>query len=1543
MQQPSRKRVTLTEPLVVDGTVDGLNSELEDLASTVAEVDPSAQTFEEKEEEKKKRLQQQEADRAKGVATPVEAARAIGGLVGDAVVKPVMRTGQFAVGAALGTQSIFDHIATSLAANEAMNGLLERLENQSLTAPQRRAIEDQMEDIEKTYTEMNPAMQVYKQVDQELEDRFQNDSSYNNAISDFGEVVTSFPTMVRAFLEAAYDEDPETMKKLGFLMSGGGIVSTMAMLNPDKIGRNFDARPASVILGVSPAFGIVARAPRAMQALRGKFGKQTDVLLRAVETVDNTARSGMAKVAQSEIPGRVMTEAVRPFANVIERIPGEATSSMAAGLRGLGKVGEDVVRVGEARTTQQTKGFRGEKQRITELVPGVRFMTAGDLANSFVSGAKKGFLAGVPVETGAVLAVARLLYPRTRMTRNMARSVGQFLRHTSAQGGASPELAVRGIMMASAEQRNRIRSIADRIDKAFREEDALARRDGDTRMDVFFEGEPFQPGQKRQIDYEFTESGQEFLPVSRADILDTLGKLEKQRDRLLDDQRKPGAKKYTNQQIRQLNAEIKSLRQAVESDAPDVFPNQTLREAIDDLDEVLREAGVDSGIELVKSRLANVADRNAILLQSGDVAELVIRAIKRKYGNRLSRAGVTDAKLRKLILDHAEEPYFGSTRLAATVDIENVGRLDLDSLTRRAFESLRPEKQKEVMGQVASNAALRYSQLVTEAAKGAALKRESAKLGMAQSLEGVSLTNVQPQVYAMALARMLAGKDLTRGGVSLPQVIPKSASGPALPAALRDLATDRRKARKILEDVLGDEPSAREEMAFERVLRQTADEVGDYTAGDGYAQSFTNDLKVKIADNPDLPADVRKLAQQVETGEYAYSPGFAGTLNWMAKYQGKQGFWRDIIQLFKGNQTVRNIMPHINNSVGNVSNSMLSSGEGPVQFIVNSYRDGLVYLDHKAGKLGDYRKNTTPGSEEYFTNRAAVAVDQSGVGNTDFVAGELLRSSRKNLTGDDLSGPVVGALRRLGETKLGYVPRKLNELASKAYAKEDNLPKVHIGMDRGRQTFRDIFDLRPNEQMTIRTSPVSTRTIFKDKSGQIREGTPSNPGRVLTDRDINKIVAADVRQHVQKFVVSYDERSGLNRFVTNNPVLAPFNPFFTFTDKAAGLGGRKGFVEHLLFPADGVVSTSPKVALRQIKSQAALAARRAVLVNSFQALASNQENLLAQALAFDPAVPNQVIFEMLTDPSAIQYRDISGMSVFGPGEVKYRAFAYAIGKMLQSVGYDKNPKLSKKQRQFFTELNNGEVAHIGTIGSLFGVDRGPGLSLFELVINRGDDRHGQPVNLTDELLKRIAPFAVPAPIAVAMRELAASMSEDLSTFSGRQFDRNDVQLNEKRTDFFLRRFLLQGGRKVRLSGSTKSILDRKIERIKDHERELRKRLLNQMILLKNEKKELERQKKKIEDGQGSVGAEMFMNTPGDMTSLTDQIQEKADGLERTTQKFKEAHTRLAPVMKEEIQRLVDAYKTVERIGSLRKRLKQRIPTDKVPSLKERRRIMKEAR
>ena len=104
----------------------------------------------------------------------------------------------------------------------------------------------------------------------------------------------------------------------------------------------------------------------------------------------------------------------------------------------------------------------------------------------------------------------------------------------------------------------------------------------------------------------------------------------------------------------------------------------------------------------------------------------------------------------------------------------------------------------------------------------------------------------------------------------------------------------------------------------------------------------------------------------------------------------------------------------------------------------------------------------------------------------------------------------------------------------------------------------------------------------------------------------------------------------------------------------------------------------------------------------------------------------------------------------------------------------------------------------------------------------------------------------------------------------------------------------------------------------------------------NERRELERQLKRTQQ------ADEFMFADSDLDIET-QIRRRTQGIERTKKNLRDAYRRLKPVMKSEIQRLKDAYETVQKIGGLSERLKRRMPTNKVPSLKERQRIMRELR
>ncbi len=1506
--EKKRKKITLAQPLVIEAT-------------------PQEETFQEAEARRQKVTEA--LDPRLTQSTTPEPAEALGRIaegVAGATIKPTLRMVGGAIGVAEGAQSIFDHFLLSFASTSEMKKLLKRLDNPDLTGPQREVIIDQMEEVENLYLDQSAFGKAVKDVDEELEERFEKDSNFQNAISDLRDVTSAFPTLAATFIEAAFGADPDMMRQLGFMMSGGAVASTIATLNPRKLGRNFQARPASVALGLHPVGKVVLRSPKAMQLLRGKFGKQADRFLEGLDKFDNVVRSGMQKIADVEV-GRVFNPGV--------------------GSTGLGIVNNQVVNVGKAAKKTSDKG------RVVDLMPGQRYMTAGDIAKKFADGAKVGFMAGTPIETGLLFAAARVLYPNTKMTRNITRKVAQLLRHTSAQTNGNAELAVRGLMMASAEQKNRMRSIADRIGKAFEEKDALVAKAGradDAPLPPGTSEIPLSTGRRQDFEYDF--AGGE-LRLSRAEAGNAIEKLQMQLEKLQSDQAaaKPSSKKYTNDQIRRLRGEIQALRKAVDADNVNVYPSERLSSALAEFDSLMSEMGISPEVgKMLSARLANVGDRNSILLQNGDLAARVIDNIKKEFaeqirdfedfGTRQEKRGVVMDRIREQIGQIAEEPAMGSSQLSAKFRIGDDIYIDVDRQVKKAFESMTEAKQKEILGQVASNSALRYSQLPVEAAKASALASEATKLGMRKALEGIPLSSVQPEVYAAALARVLAGKDVTRGGVSLPQAIPASAmgnDGRALSAALRSM--DAQTQSKILDEVLGSS-TARERANFQEVLFQVADEVRSYAPEK--RTNFTDSLRASIIDNPDAPKDLVKLAKDLQNkSDYYLSPGLEGTINWLARTQATPGIWNKLLQAFKANVTVRNFTPHVNNAAGVAGRIMLGYDEGPVQFAIRMKADSATYLNHKAGKLGDYRKNTRPGTEEHLTNRSASIVDESGIANTDFVAGELLRSTRDGILPGESPGKVRQFLRSLAETELlGLSVKKLDNLASKVYAQEDNMPKLHVGMNRSRKVLQDLFDLEPGEQITLRTSEVSKRTVFKDSDGALRDGTPSNPGRKLTNKDVDKIVASNVRQYVKQYIVSYDEKSGLNRLVINNAVLGPLAPFFTFWDKAGGMGGRKGFVEHLLFPDGDSVTTSPKVAARQIRDSAALAGRRSILVNSFLGMASRERDMLAEALAFDSAIPSNVIFEMLSDQDSVQFRDLASMSVFGPGEVKYRALAYTLGMMMKAAGVDKNPKLNAKQRQFFDKLDSGDVAHLGTIGGIFGLDRGPVLSLLEVFLNDGNDATQAPKSLGVELFKRVAPFGLPAPIGAAAMELVSSMSDELAPYTGGQVDISDPELNEARRDFILRRFLFQGGRKVRLDEGTKSVYERRKRQVKKNGRILINHLKKTRSIIEKQIMDLEDQ---ISKAQGANKDMIIEGMSGDTVvpvSLTAALEERVAAYNKTDDKLYDAENAVDDLVEKEEDRLYEAFEFAKKVDTMRKRLRKATPK---PFLMDRVRKMKEAR
>lgn len=1388
------------------------------------------------------------------------------------------------LGFAKGGFDVVSSLFTGLKARSEVNELMRKVESPDLSQLQRNAIIDRIQGVSDALIQTDPVFKAYKDVDKDSEDRFKKDSFFINMISDMGEVSKSLPLLMEGVIDAAFAENPEAMRNMGFMISGGGIASTLSILNPANAGRNFGARPVSFIMSAAPVGRIVLKSPKALSAVREKFGSKADKFLNSIDTADNHLRK--AWQATGETAARV----TKPFVSVAESA-GEAVKSV--GRAEVGRLfdkllpGTGVTAVKEVVSGGAPVARAGE--RVSRLMPGQRFKTLKDLADSFVAGAKAGLFIKEPINVGLVYALGRSLWPNTKWSRSMSAAMGQFLRHTSAQSNAPQELAVRAVMMASAAERNKVRIIAKKIAKIFEDDEAvLASGDPDAIALI--------PAGRIGLWKEF--HGGEFRSGSITPAIRAI-------EASLRDPDIPKARRSA------LSAQLKALRdeaagasvRKIKGGDP-VLVNRSVADLADEMGAAADALGVKGDVaKLLKSRLSNVADRNAILLQHADVARAVIERLV-KY------EGVSQESAIRLIGRLADEPLFGERQVSVGLSIPRLKKdgkpvlgpdgkpavdlVNLDSLVRRVVEGMPLKKQREVQAGIASNAALRYSNMLTEAAMNRAMKAEALKGGIIGSKIGdVPFDEVSAEAYAYSLASALVKKDDTPGGIGIPTAIPGSAGATDTASALRVIARGD-DAKAIFKKQFGDDPSPTELANFRRSLEGVASEVADYRSLSG--TELRSEIVQALARNKDAPRDLRRLAQGLASDRFAVSPGMFNTLSWHRKMiNPKSSIMRSLQRTLKANLTVRNPISHANNTLGNLGLMMSKYGEDPFTFIANQRRDAAVFLKYRAGTLEKARR----GSDQYYSNRAASIYDQTGLGNTDFVAGELLKQGRAELLGGAEAAAMNDFLASLKETKIGVKIRKAlsatDEMLSKTYGAEDNMPKMRFGMEAARTALRDLDDLKVGSTYKLKTSPVSSTLVRKGADGRIYKKGASG-WKPLTEQQIDKMVASYARTQVTGLFLDYTEKSGLNRIITDSPLVSGFVPFFTFTHKAMGLGGRKGFLENVLFGGDGIVSTDPKIIARQVKNLAEVATRRALLVNSMRQFGTRDKELLGRALAFDPAMPSMVMFDLMTDPDALMYRDYASMNSFAPAEMKLRALAFIAGKIGEGLGLDKGKNLTAQQKQFYRELKTGQVASPITLGSIAGIGRGPGLNFLELAINGFKDRYGNAVDWKKETLKRAMPIALPSPIGISIME-ALSNIPGLEGFSGAQYDADDRPLNESRIRYIIRRLLYKGGRKVRFAAGSnvQSVWRNKV------------RLLNQngQILTKNFKRRVDR----LETERAEI--EKAANKAGVDPSLFEGMAEKDAALKVAEANFEAALTSISKVLGTELERLNSAYELIK--------------------------------
>ncbi len=1329
----------------------------------------------------------------------------------------------------------------------------------------RRAL-DNIKELEKLHLQDNRTYAGYRTIEEDSRKRAAKDPRVTNALNDLKAISSAFPMLVREMGRAVVSDNPEAARSLGLMLTADGVGSAVSVMDPRNFARNINVMPFSTGLSLVPVARIVAKSPALLAKFRGKYNR-FDEFLDAVDDFDKGVRKGFEGIGDVRV-GRAIEGVERGVAAGLKRIPVLRAIAPSIEAFGAGTVPAQTLRLGKQRAG------RPKGDRVSRLRPEDRYKTLRDFGDKAIAGAKAGFLAGVPVEAGLVYAVGYGLF-RNKLTRHKLAALDQYLRHTSAQAGASPELAARAIMMASARDRAEIRSQANKLAKLFEEGEGFAGPDGGTEL-----------AQSNRINTLAKYTNEEDSAIRNISLNELTQQIEGIRKSLADETLSPAER---SRQEGLLSSLVKTAEGHAKTEAGGVVTLSTsVGSILDNLDALAQSRGISKAFgEKLRQRVADAAGHSALLLQSPEVSRQVVNVLTSRYG--LPRQAAHKF-IENYGYAYAKNPNALPSNKIVTSTPKGQGVVDLDVVVKETVGSMAPELQRRILGQVVSAEVSRTSGLVSNNAWNQAMRGEAAVGGLLErnlKLLGKDpdVFKASPQDYANALLMHMFRKD-AQGDRRVPIVIPANVmgkNGADLSNAIRTaVITDDGIKALAKQAGIGDLTPA-EVRNFRSSMIEVADRLGGYvdqSGDDAYRAQITRSLDAA----GDLPESMRNLARKVNDDGVYVAPGFNETMSFhrgVAKSEGILGKLQSIFGLkrFKGMQTVYNPISHQNNIAGNLGLMMVRWGEDPLTFTKNAFSDSRYYLDFNANKLTPYSK-MEKGSPEYYRRRAVGVQDQAGVANSDFVSGELMLMERAGL-GE--SGIPPSEAARLRET-ITKVPRKL-------YSAEDNIPKLRFGMKYAQQFFEDVDNLSPGSTYEYKSSPVSTTTLFKGKDGKIYKQGKKSP---LTDAELDNEAAKYTRRQVSEHFLAYNETSGLNRKINDSPFVSAVSPFFTFFHKAMGFGGTKGFLRNALEGTDGIKSNDPRIVRRQIKSQAEIAARRAYLINSFRQLTSREEDMLARAFAYNSQMPSSVVFEVLADGDTVAFRDLTSMNSFAPAEARMRASLYAIANIMKGSGLNKTPE----QKKFLAEFDKGNIAGLPTVLELFGLSKGPMEQILDVA--RQSDERRKPDPTMQQLLKVLLPVGASPVVALPLQEALSELGGAWETLSGVREVAGGPELSESRKDYFIRRFLGGTRRQGFIGESATEIAGKK--------------KVTSQSLLKSRLKSIKAKASQLE----KVLQASLARAKARRDKLSGTARDKAnEEVELANERFLNERARVKRLVDEESLRLREAFEFVSKINRMR--------------------------
>lgn len=1306
---------------------------------------------------------------------------------------------------------------------------------------------DQIRELEKLHLSDNRTYAGYRTLEDDVRKRMYKgpnnpgDPRVINALNDLKAVTSAFPMLFSELGRAIVSENPEAARSLGLMITAEGIGSAVSTMDPRNFMRNMEVMPFSTALSMVPVARVIAKSPALLSRFRGKY-KRFDEVLDALDDIDRGARGAFESIGDIRVGG------------AMQSIP--ILKQLEAGI-----TPRKVLDIGKQQA-------RGKGPRISSLRPEDRLKNIRDFGDKVIKGAQVGFLAGVPIEAGLVYAAGYGLF-QNKLTRHHLAALDQWVRHTSAQAGAAPELAVRAIMMASARDRAEIRAQANKLAKLFEEGKGFGA-----------DGDGVSLAMSNRLDTLAKYTDELDSSVRAVPLKNIVDQIESMKKSLEDDfyRGEYGIKQdFTPKQRAQQLQQLDRLERLVSSQVADgpsrgaVTLSTGVGTILDEIDQLAQARGVSKELgNALRKRVADAAGQSGLLLQAPEVARQVVNVLSSQYGIPKKAASEFVANYGH---SYAKNPAaIPSNKIVAnTSKGQNV--IDLDQVVRDTVGGMDQATRNRIMGQVVSAETIKMGGLVSNAAWNQALRAE-AGLGpiISRNLERLGkdtdVFKAAPSDYANAFLMSMFRKDMS-GSMRVPQVIPANVmgnNGADLANAIRTSIVSDDGIRQLARQAGITKRLTDAEVAnFRSSMTEVSDRLRSYVDQSGDSSARANISRALDVEG-NVPPEMRNLAKAVNEDGVYVAKGLANTMSWHNRTRSSIPIMSQLSNLFgrsrfKAMATVYNPVAHKNNTLGNLGLMLVRWGEDPLTFTQNAVRDWRTYSDFNAGRLTPYQKMER-GTSDYYRTRAAGIQDKAGVANSDFVAGELMLMEQAGVVDTGLTKSAMAKIRE----KLAKYPRK-------AYSAEDNIPKLRFGMKYAQQFLEDVDNLKPGADYSFMSSPVSRTTLYRGKDGQIyKRGSK----KALTDADIDNLAATYTRRQVSEHFLAYNETSGLNRMVNESGFLSTVSPFFTFFHKAMGFGGTKGFLRNALDGTDGIVSTDPRVISRQLKDQAQIAARRAYLVNSFKQLTSREEDMLARAFAYESKVPSSVIFDVLADEDTVSYKDLTSMNAFAPAEARMRASLYVIGNIMKTAGYTK----TKEQKRFLKELDKGNVGGLELLSSIVGLGRSPIEDILG-VIRQGSEKR-LPEATSAEVLEKLIPISVGTAVATPLKEALAQLDDSAETLSGVREVAGAPNLSESRKEYLIRRFI-GGGRKqgfmavskANIAGkkqvTSQSLLNRRLDAIKTNARQLERVLKAKLVRLTAQRDKFPQGSDKYDEANLVVdqAQELFLNEKARVEKIVD--------------------------------------------------------------------------